>query len=49
MNAKIAMFVTCVEAIIYLLLCNLHDCTFNVALFAIQKYVQASYVKRRIK
>ena len=29
MNAKISVFVICVEAIIYLLLCNLHDCTFN--------------------
>ena len=29
MNAKISVFVICVEAIIYLLLYNLHDCTFN--------------------
>ena len=29
MNAKISLFVICVEVIIYLLLCNLHDCTFN--------------------
>ena len=29
MNAKISVFVTCVKAIIYLLLYNLHDCTFN--------------------
>ena len=29
MNAKIFVFVICVEAIIYLLLYNLHDCTFN--------------------
>ena len=29
MNAKILMFVNCVEAIIYLLLYNLHDCTFK--------------------
>ena len=28
-NAKISVFVICVEAIIYLLLRNLHDCTFN--------------------
>ena len=28
MNAKILRFVICVEAIIYLLLDNLHDCTF---------------------
>ena len=31
MNAKISMFVICDEAIIYLLLYNLHDCTFKVA------------------
>ena len=29
MNAKISVFVVCVEAIIYLLLYNLLDCTFN--------------------
>ena len=29
MNAKTSMFVICVEAIIYLLLNNLHECTFN--------------------
>ena len=29
MNAKISMFVPCVEAAIYVLLYNLHDCTFN--------------------
>ena len=29
MCAKISVFVTGVEAIIYLLLYNLHDCTFN--------------------
>ena len=29
MNAKISVFVICAEAIIYLLLYNLHDCTFN--------------------
>ena len=29
MNVKISVFVICVEAIIYLLLYNLHECTFN--------------------
>ena len=29
MNAKISVFVIWVEAIIYLLLYNLHDCTLN--------------------
>ena len=30
MNAKNLVFVICVEAIIYLSLNNLHDCTFKV-------------------
>ena len=30
MNVKISVFVIYVEAIIYLLLYNLHDCTFNL-------------------
>ena len=29
MNAKMSVFVICVESIIYLSLYNLHDCTFN--------------------
>ena len=29
MNAKVSVFVICVRAIIYLLLYNLHNCTFN--------------------
>ena len=29
MNAKLSVFDICVEAIIYLLSHNLHDCTFN--------------------
>ena len=29
MNAEISLFVVCVEAIIYLLLYNLQDCTFK--------------------
>ena len=29
MNAKVPAFVICVEASIYLLLYNLHDCTFK--------------------
>ena len=29
-TAMNVVFVICVETIIYLLLCNLHDCTFNV-------------------
>ena len=30
MNAKISVFVICVEANNYLLLYNLHDCTFKL-------------------
>ena len=30
MNAKISVFAICVEAFTYLLLYNLHDCTFKV-------------------
>ena len=30
MNAKFCVFAICVKAIIYLLLHNLHDCTFNL-------------------
>ena len=30
MSAKIPVFVICVEAIIYLLLYNIYDCTFNI-------------------
>ena len=33
MNAKISVFVICVKAIIYLLLYNLHDCTFKNAIY----------------
>ena len=29
MNVKTLVFIICVAAIIYLLLCNLHDCTFK--------------------
>ena len=34
MNAKISVFVSCVEPIIYLLLHNLRECPFNVNKFA---------------
>ena len=30
MNTKISVFPTCIEGTIYLLLYNLHDCTFNI-------------------
>ena len=37
MNAKISLFIVYVEAIIYLLLYNLHDCAFKVGLPPFQK------------
>ena len=37
MNAKASMFVIFVEAIIYLLLCNFHDCTFKALLLLLSK------------
>ena len=30
MNVEISVFVICAEAIMYLLLYNLHDCTFKI-------------------
>ena len=36
MNAKISGLVICVVAIIYLLLYNLHDCTFNASFQIVQ-------------
>ena len=47
LNAKISVFVVCVEAIIYLLLHNLHDITFKQNLDIKQKFgVNASVVTR---
>ena len=41
MNAKISVIVICVEVIIYLSLCNLHDYTFNdIAIFQIKLRVE---------
>ena len=37
MNAKISVFIICVEVIIYLLLYNLHGCTFNMGILPIPK------------
>ena len=42
MNAKISVFVICVEAIIYLLLYNLRDCTFDIDKI-LTKYFNRSY------
>ena len=43
MNAKISMFVLCVEAIIHLLLYSLHDCTFNVETLFMLKELMKLY------
>ena len=40
MNAKISMFVICVEAMIYSLLYNFHDCTFKIF---IQKHLSCLF------
>ena len=32
MNAKLSVFVICIEAIIYMLLYNFHDCTFKISI-----------------
>ena len=46
MNANISVFVICVEAIIYLLLYNLHDCTFKIAtLFSIATLISTINLK----
>ena len=37
MNANISVFVICAEAIMYLLLYNLHDFTFNVKCYQTRK------------
>ena len=37
-NAKISVFVICVKAIMYFLLYNLHDCTFNDLMIKVRKF-----------
>ena len=39
MNAKISVFVICVEAIIYLSLYNILDCTFKGALSGLRQFL----------
>ena len=41
MNAKISVFTICVEVIVYLLLHNLHDCTFKEEKYFV--YPQVGY------
>ena len=47
MNAKISVFVICVEVIIYLLSYNLHDCIFN-DLLALRNRLHPSTVNEHI-
>ena len=42
MNAKISMFVICVEAFMYWLLHNLHDCAFKKNVDRISKVLKSS-------
>ena len=46
MNAKISVFVICVEVIVYLSLCNLHDCTFNL-IFLIKPFFYTTEKSRQ--
>ena len=50
MNAKVSVFVTCFEGIIYLLLYNLHGCTFKQLLTTIEyDQLQNISLKRKQK
>ena len=44
MNARISVFVTCVEAIIYLLQYDFHGCTFNVSVIKIYDFYILEYI-----
>ena len=46
-NAKISVFIICGEAIIYLLLYNLHDCTFKDTIKVY--FLPRSYVLPRLR
>ena len=46
MNAKILVFATCVEAIRYLYLYNLHDCTIELS-YLFSRWMLLSKKKRR--
>ena len=46
MNEKTLLFVICVEAIIYLLLYSLHDCTFNSADISVRRFARLTENER---
>ena len=52
MNAKMSVFVICVEPIIYLSLYNLHDCTFKekelLHIFLQHDFVSKSYETKKL-
>ena len=50
MNVKVSVFVICDEAIVYLLLYNLHDCTFKnfISLFSKVASLKATLLKRDV-
>ena len=48
MSAKLSVFIICVEMIIYLLLNNLCDCTFNPSNIAFQSKCIIEVVLRKI-
>ena len=49
MNAKTSVFVICVEAIIYLLLYNLHKCTFKGYVFYLNLFITTVFLKQFFK
>ena len=49
MNAKISLFVICIEAIIYLLLYDLHDCTFKTFITFLYFYFVQIFCPRILK
>ena len=46
MNEKTLLFVICVEAIIYLLLYSLHDCTFKSADISVRRFARLTENER---
>ena len=48
MNAKISIFVICVQAIIHLLLHNLHDCTFKTYEHSFMFHIETYHLVSRV-
>ena len=47
MNAQISVFVICVEMIVYLLLCNSHDCTLKSTCLCSRKEILPLFFARK--